>query len=105
MMNQTTGTGKIASGYAAWALESPRAASKKIEFGNWWRLDVTYWRVCWIEETGELCAVERKPSDRYVVLSCLEKKEVTELMKKWFDGDNLHALFQRFHHNPPQEKQ
>jgi hypothetical protein len=100
MLNQNASSGKIAFGYAQWAQEAARAASKTIEFGNWWRLDVTYWRVSWIEDTGELYAVERKPSDRYVVLACLDKKQVTEFMKKWFDGDNLRALFGRFNLDP-----
>lgn len=94
--------GKINPGYADW-MQGERTTSVKIEFGTWWRLDATYWRVSWIEATGELCAVERKPSDRFVVICALTKKEVTDLMKKWFDGDNLAALFHRFNHDPAQE--
>ena len=97
--------GKIVSGYTTWALDPERAASKKIEFGTWWRLNATYWRVTWLETTGELYAAERKPSDRYVVLVCLGKKQVNDLMHKWFDGNNLHALFQRFNHDPAGEAQ
>ncbi len=85
---------RIREGYGDWNGEG-RAESKRIEFGTWWRLDETYWRVSWIEATEELVAVERPPSDRYVPVCCLSRREVTELMKKWFDGDNLHALFQR----------
>jgi len=101
-VNETVSTGRIAAGYETWLQDMERAASKKIEFGNWWRLDVTYWRVTWIEATGELYAAERKPSDRYVVLRCMAKKEVNDLMRKWFDGDDLHMLFQRFAVDPVQ---
>lgn len=92
---------QIAPGYADWMLEGDRTQSKKVEFGTWWRLDVTYWRVSWIEATGELFAAERKPADRFVVLAHLDKKQVSDLMHKWFDGDNLRALFQKFGHEVP----
>jgi hypothetical protein len=95
MIQESPSLGKIVAGYEAW-IQGERDASKKIEFGTWWRLNETYWRVLWIEATGELYAAERKPSDRYVVLGCLDKKHVTDLMRKWFDGDNLNALFGRF---------
>lgn len=73
-----------------------RTPSKKVEFGTWWRLGAMYWRVSWIEATGELYAVEAKPSDRFVVLSSMGKKQVNDLMRKWMDGDNLEALLKRF---------
>lgn len=100
VINQISNSNKIALGYAEWIEQTKRAASKKVEFGAWWRLDATYWRVAWIEDTGELYAAERKPSDRFVVLSHLGKKEVNDLMHKWFDGDNLRALFGRFGQDP-----
>ncbi|MBI4671206.1 MAG: hypothetical protein HY741_06005 [Chloroflexi bacterium] len=96
MMQEKFSLGKIVSGYDVWMQAMGRAASKKIEFGVWWRLDATYWRVVWLEATGELCAAERKPSDRYVVLCRLEKKEVNDFMRKWYDGDDLHALLRHF---------
>jgi hypothetical protein len=43
-----------------------------------------------------LYAVEIGESDRFVLLTRLDKKEVNELMKKWFDGDNLNVLLNRF---------
>jgi hypothetical protein len=49
----------------------------------------------WLETTGELYAAERKPSDRFVLLCRLEKKQVNDLMRKWYDGDNLDALLRR----------
>jgi hypothetical protein len=88
--------GRIATGYTVWSRDSQRAASKKLEFGNWWRLDATFWQVTWLEATGELYAVEGKPSDRYIVLCRLEKKEVIQVMKNWFDGNELGGLFRRF---------
>lgn len=94
-MSESASFGKIGPGYQRW-IQGERDASREIEFGTWWRLDETFWRVSWIEATGELYAVERKPSDRFVVFCCLNKKQVTDLMRKWFDGDNLHALFGRF---------
>ncbi len=100
-MQETITTGKIVSGYRAWMQENKRAASNVLEFGAWWRLDTTYWRVAWIETTSELYAAEQKPSDRYIVLTWLDKKEVNELMKKWFDGNNLSALLHRFAPEPP----
>lgn len=88
--------GKIATGYATWMERMERTSSKKVEFGTWWRLDATYWRVSWIERTGELYAVEAKPSDRFVILSRMGKKEVSDMMRKWMDGNNLEGLFGRF---------
>lgn len=99
-MNQLASPGEIALGYQEWIKQDERAASKKIDFGIFWRLNATYWRVVWIEATNELYAAERHPSDRFVLLTCLDKKEVTELMRKWFDGDSLAALFQRFKQAP-----
>lgn len=104
-MSENSTFGKINAGYEEWAREPQRSVSKKIEFGTWWRLNSTYWRVTWLETTGELFAAERKPSDRFVVLSRLEKKQVNDLMHKWFDGDNLHVLLLRFNHDPAGEPQ
>ncbi len=88
---------RITKGYAEWMQTLERTASKKIEFGNWWRLNKTFWRVSWIEATGELYAVEQRPvTDRFVLLTLLDKKQVTDLMRKWFDGNELEALFNRF---------
>lgn len=87
---------KISAGFAAWMQAKHRADSKKIEFGKWWRLETTYWRVSWLEATNELYAVELGETDRFVLLTRLDKKEVNELMKKWFDGDNLNVLLNRF---------
>jgi hypothetical protein len=88
---------RIVKGYAEWMQVLDRTASKKIEFGDWWRLNTTYWRVSWLEATGELYAVEQRPvTDRFVMLSVLDKKQVTDLMRKWFDGNELEALFNRF---------
>jgi len=93
---------RIAPGYAEWMQTLDRTTSKKIEFGDWWRLNTTYWRVTWLEATGELYAVERRPAtDRFVLLTLLDKKQVTDLMRKWFDGDQLEALFNRF--TPPSQ--
>ncbi|HZQ10374.1 MAG TPA: hypothetical protein VFD70_27595 [Anaerolineae bacterium] len=95
-MNRNETPVKIVPGYTTWIHQSARAASKQIVFGTWWRLDATYWRVSWIEATGELYAVELSPSDQFVVLDHLAKKEFNELMRRWYDGNNLHALFLRF---------
>lgn len=97
MMMQEAHKNRIAKGYAEWMQALERTPSKKIEFGNWWRLNKSYWRVSWIETTGELYAVEqRPPTDRFVMLTLLDKKQVTDLMRKWFDGNELEALFNRF---------
>jgi hypothetical protein len=85
----------ISPGYKAWMGETARAASKELQFGTWWRLDATYWRVAWLEATGELYAVERGTNDHFVVIRCLEKKEISALMRNWYDGDDLNALLQR----------
>lgn len=87
---------KISAGYAAWMQAPRRADSKKIEFGKWWRLDASYWQVAWLEATNELYAMEVGKTDRFVLLTRLDKKEVNEFMKQWFDGDNLEALLHRF---------
>lgn len=95
-MIQESNKRKIGAGFAAWLRAKDRADSKMIEFGKWWRLDASYWRVAWLEATNELYAVELGEMDRYVLLTRLAKKEVNELMKNWFDGDNLEALLHRF---------
>lgn len=87
---------KIAPGFAEWMQDGKRAGSKKLEFGTWWRFGPSYWRVSWIEETKELYAAERGKSDRFVLLMELDRKAVNDLMKTWFDGDNLEALLHRF---------
>ena len=87
---------KISAGFAGWMQAEHRAASKEIEFGKWWRLDDSYWRVAWLEATNELYAVEAGKSDRFILLARLERKDVHTLMKNWFDGDNLSALLHRF---------
>jgi hypothetical protein len=95
-MIQESNKRKICAGFPVWLRAKDRTESKKIEFGKWWRLGTSYWRVAWIEATNELYAVELGETGRYVLLTRLDKKEVNEFMKKWFDGDNLEALFHRF---------
>ncbi len=95
-MTERTYKPKIAPGFDEWMRSGKRAASKEIEFGQWWRFGRSYWRVSWIQETNELYAVERGESDRFVLLTELDRNAVNELMKKWFDGDNLEALLHRF---------
>jgi hypothetical protein len=93
--NQVTSPGQVGLGYHAWIEQNERAASKKVDFGIWWRWNTTFWRVAWIEATNELYAAERQPSDRFVLVTLLDKKEVTELMRKWFEGNDLQGLFQK----------
>lgn len=100
-MNVRSHNGKVAAGFDAWMQVEERFTSRKIEFGKWWRLDASYWRVSWIEATNELYAVEEGESDRFILLTELDKKGVNTLMNKWFDGNNLHALLQRFGLAPP----
>jgi hypothetical protein len=88
--------GTVVSGYEAWINEPARAASGEVSFGAWWRSDGAYWNVLWIEDTGELCAVELGETDRFVFMGNFLKKEINETMRRWFDGDNLTLLIQRF---------
>lgn len=94
-MKRGPNTGKIAKGLDVWLEGAQRAASKKVEFGIWWRLDTSYWRVLWLEATEELYAQERGESDRFILLTHLSKQELKVLMNQWFDGDNLLALIHR----------
>jgi hypothetical protein len=94
-MNSSSRYGKVTGGFAEWMQAEQRAGSKAIEFGEWWRLGVTRWRVRWLETTTELYAVEVGKSDRFILLTCLSKKEMNDLRKTWMDGDSLSGLLQR----------
>ena len=87
--------GEIAKGYEAWSHERHRAAGAGINFGDWWRMEQSYWRMAWIEATEELYAEELGRSDRFVLLGRLDRKEVLALLRNWYDGDNLQVLLQR----------
>lgn len=94
-MNPNTAPGTIALGYEAWINQPDRAASAELKLGDWWRMEQSYWRMAWIEETGELYAEELGPLDRFVLLKRLDRKEVLDLMRRWYDGDNLSAFLVR----------
>ncbi len=80
-------------GYEAWIQETNRAASRELEFGAWWVMDGTHWRVAWIENTGELYAAEQA-SDRVLVLGHFARRDIHNRMREWFNGDDLSALIQ-----------
>jgi hypothetical protein len=88
----------ITSGYNVWIHETRRAKSSELNFGAWWEMEGTQWRVSWIEDTGELYAAELA-SDRYLVLGHFAtKRDISRMMHNWFDGDNLAALVRRLKH-------
>jgi len=87
-------SGEIMSGFRAWRSDPARAGGE-LEFGAWWRLEEVYWRMAWIEATQELYAAKLAAGDRFIVLGQFAKKEVVELLRKWYDGDNLQAFVQR----------
>ena len=82
------------SGYRAWRGDPTRAGGE-LDFGAWWRMEEMYWRMSWIEATQELYAVKLPVGDRFILLGQFTKKEVGELLRKWYDGDNLQAFVQR----------
>jgi hypothetical protein len=87
---------RIRSGYDLWMRDARRANSNQVNYGAWWTLNGTHWRVSWIEGTGELYAMEVGATDRFILIGEFEtKKDIQQKMRGWFDGDNLRALIQR----------
>ena len=90
----------INTGYKTWIAEQQRTRSPELDFGVWWRLinEWPHWRVSWIEDTGELYAVEliHQP-DRYIVIAHFKtEEEVEAAMRGWAKGDHdLQTLIQR----------
>jgi hypothetical protein len=87
--------GTIRYGYDSWINELPRAVSGELGFGTWWRTDGAHWRLSWIEDTGELFAVELEARDRFVFLGKFAKKDINTLMRGWYGGDNLSLFIQK----------
>jgi hypothetical protein len=87
--------GTVQSGFEVWMNEPLRAGSARLSYGAWWRTESAYWLLSWIEDTGELCAVELGGTDRFIILGNFEKKAINALMRRWFDGDNLGMLIRR----------
>ncbi|MCL4489973.1 MAG: hypothetical protein M1570_17860 [Chloroflexi bacterium] len=78
-------------------MQTPRRSeSRQVPFGAYWKMQGTCWRVSWIERTGELYAAELGPSDRFLLLGQFStRREISNLMHHWFEGDNLGVLIQR----------
>jgi len=77
-------------GYKAWISQPERARGLELDFGVHWTLGPGippphYWRVSWIEATGELYDRELEPEgDRYIFLGPhATREEVEEAMAGW----------------------
>jgi len=99
-------TPTIQGGYKKWIAVSRRRKSEKLHFGISWKLDerransciAGYWRVSWIEATGELYAKELMyRSDRFVVLGHFGTRDEVEARMKTRDNPemprDLHSWF------------
>ncbi len=79
----------IYSDYPTWSARPARQRSGEVDFGVWWRLAGarTTWRVSWIEDTGELYAVEllnKGDGPRYVRLGRYPTRAAVEAaMQGW----------------------
>lgn len=77
---------KVIEGYKKWIAEPKRAKSREFDFGDQWCLTTPqppWWKVSYIEATGELYARELG-TDRYVVLEHFDSlAEVEARMKGW----------------------
>jgi len=101
----------ISNSFQDWVIQDHRRlVSREVDFGVNWTLTGNerwpHWRVSWIEETGELFAVEMTEMSgsnerRFVVLATLPKLEDVEIaLTNWADPDcpfnnNLTALHTR----------
>ena len=91
------GSMEIKTGYEEWAADPRRAKSPEVDFGVHWyeeravRGGVFWptWRISWIQNTGELYAVEQASSSperprRFVVLGVFPtREEVERFMEGW----------------------
>ncbi len=86
----------ITSGYTTWIHEPQRARSGELNFGAWWKMEGARWRVSWIEDTGEFYAAELGTADRFIVIGHFDtKKDANNMMRHWFEGNNLRALIHK----------
>ncbi len=81
-------------GYHAWMQKNNRSTSREVSFGKWWVMEGALWQVAWLRQTEELYAAQ-PASDRFFVIGRFPQKEISTLMRQWFDGDNLSALVER----------
>ncbi len=91
--------GNSGTGYEIWIQEASRAKSRELEFGAWWVMEGTHWRVAWIEDTGELYAAEQA-TDRFLLLGHFTRRDIHTRMRAWFSGDDLNALIQHLQAKP-----
>lgn len=88
---------RIQEGYTLWIAHPRRKRSPELDFGVWWRVPSSraYWRVSWIEATGELYARELAlGSDRFLVLGIFPTEGQAEAaMEGWAEGDHDLARF------------
>jgi hypothetical protein len=88
----------VTSGYKAWMHHPQRARSEELTFGAWWKMDGKRWRVSWIVKTGELYA-SQLDADHFILLGHFrDRKAVNQMMREWFEGNNLSALIHRLSH-------
>ncbi len=87
------------TGYQDWSNTPARLRSGELDFGCHWRLNsqaFPTWRVSWIEETGELYALELAGiglEDRFIVIGRFPDEEDVELaMNSWADCFDLAAI-------------
>lgn len=83
-------------GHKLWMAEGERSQSPQVQFGAWWEMEGSLWRVSWIEKTGDLFATELKATDRYMILGHFPtRKDLRQALGGWFGGNSLPALINR----------
>lgn len=97
----------ITRGYSEFMRDPDRARSREVDFGVWWSDSIDsdgtrkgpFWRVSWLEATGELYAVSF--GTKLVILGTFNtREEVEKAMEGWANHDSpdymdLRALAER----------
>ena len=85
-------------GYQKWARDVSRAKSMEKEYGVYWKWpgdERLIWRVAWIEDTWELCAVNLLDLYHYVlIMEDLSPEGLSVIMDGWQEmGGDLGQVF------------
>jgi len=90
---------KIQNGYKQWIETPERKFSREIDFGCWWGLHqrkYPWWRVSWIERTGELYAVNLSNLNEYIILDNFKTKEEVEIRMKGYCESFSNMILTRY---------
>lgn len=75
--------------YRKWIQESPRLVSEQIDLGSNWTLNhlsISKYRLSWIENTGELYAVNLYTADEFILIATIPTEpELDRILSDWTD--------------------